>query len=164
MPADIDLINSEVKFPNGVRVPNRLVKASMEEGIGTGGGLPGKHHQRLYSRWAEGGWGMMITGMRSPSSYSLAVADVEVTPKWTRDILRLLMTERSPEPRFHCKHGPISTPLSFQMSHHHPHLHSALSRSLMQVYNHPPPSTSPEHRGRLLSPLVSLDLILATLF
>jgi 2,4-dienoyl-CoA reductase-like NADH-dependent reductase (Old Yellow Enzyme family) len=63
MTKDIDLINSVVELPNGVRVPNRLVKASMEEGIGTGGGLPGKHHQRLYSRWAEGGWGMIITGM-----------------------------------------------------------------------------------------------------
>jgi 2,4-dienoyl-CoA reductase-like NADH-dependent reductase (Old Yellow Enzyme family) len=62
MTKDIDLINSVVELPNGVRVPNRLVKASMEEGIGTGGGLPGKHHQRLYSRWAEGGWGMIITG------------------------------------------------------------------------------------------------------
>jgi 2,4-dienoyl-CoA reductase-like NADH-dependent reductase (Old Yellow Enzyme family) len=62
MTTDIDLINSVVELPNGVRVPNRLVKASMEEGIGTGGGLPGKHHQRLYSRWAEGGWGMIITG------------------------------------------------------------------------------------------------------
>jgi 2,4-dienoyl-CoA reductase-like NADH-dependent reductase (Old Yellow Enzyme family) len=63
MSSDIDLTSSAVQLPNGVRVPNRLVKASMEEGIGTGGGLPGKHHQRLYSRWAEGGWGMIITGL-----------------------------------------------------------------------------------------------------
>jgi 2,4-dienoyl-CoA reductase-like NADH-dependent reductase (Old Yellow Enzyme family) len=61
--SDIELISWEVQLPNGVRVPNRLVKAAMEEGIGTGGGLPGKHHQRLYSRWAQGGWGMIITGM-----------------------------------------------------------------------------------------------------
>lgn len=59
---DIGVIDSKVTLPNGVVVPNRLVKAAMEEGIGTGGGLPGKHHQRLYSRWAEGGWGMIITG------------------------------------------------------------------------------------------------------
>lgn len=58
----MDLLDSEVELPNGVTVPNRLVKAAMEEGIGTGGGLPGKAHQRLYARWAEGGWGMIITG------------------------------------------------------------------------------------------------------
>lgn len=63
MTSDIELISSAVQLPNGVPVPNRLVKAAMEEGIGTGGGLPGKHHQRLYSRWAQGGWGMIITGM-----------------------------------------------------------------------------------------------------
>ena len=58
----IGLIASPLTLPNGVVIPNRLVKAAMEEGIGTGGGLPGKQHQRLYSRWAEGGWGMIITG------------------------------------------------------------------------------------------------------
>ena len=68
MTSDIELISSAVQLPNGVRVPNRLVKAAMEEGIGTGGGLPGKHHQRLYSRWAQGGWGMIITGqLNGPS-------------------------------------------------------------------------------------------------
>lgn len=60
--SDQDLISSNVVLPNGVKVPNRLVKAAMEEGIGTGGGLPGKQHQRLYARWAQGGWGMIITG------------------------------------------------------------------------------------------------------
>lgn len=34
----------------------------MEEGIGNGGGLPGPLHRKLYSRWGEGGWGMIITG------------------------------------------------------------------------------------------------------
>lgn len=58
----LDLAGSGLTLPNGAKVPNRLVKAAMEEGIGTGGGLPGKHHQRLYARWAEGGWGMIITG------------------------------------------------------------------------------------------------------
>ena len=34
----------------------------MDEGIGYGGGLPDRRHRRLYRRWVEGGWGMMITG------------------------------------------------------------------------------------------------------
>ena len=59
---DRELVSSEITLPNGVKIPNRLVKAAMEEGIGTGGGLPGKQHQRLYARWAQGGWGAIITG------------------------------------------------------------------------------------------------------
>jgi hypothetical protein len=35
----------------------------MEEGIGNGGGVPGKRHRTLYKRWGEGGWGMIITGI-----------------------------------------------------------------------------------------------------
>ncbi|RSH92592.1 hypothetical protein EHS25_008037 [Saitozyma podzolica] len=59
---DIQLIASPVTLPNGTVVPNRLVKAAMEEGIGNGGGVPDKRHRTLYKRWAEGGWGMIITG------------------------------------------------------------------------------------------------------
>lgn len=59
---DSSLAESSITLPNGTKIPNRLVKAAMEEGIGTGGGLPGKQHQRLYARWAEGGWGAIITG------------------------------------------------------------------------------------------------------
>ena len=35
----------------------------MEEGISHWGGLPGPNHRRLYRRWGEGGWGLIITGM-----------------------------------------------------------------------------------------------------
>ena len=66
--SNLELISSEISLPNGVTIPNRLVKAAMEEGIGTGGGLPGKLHQRLYARWAQGGWGAIITGMH-PMAY-----------------------------------------------------------------------------------------------
>ncbi|KAF7984237.1 hypothetical protein HWV62_16054 [Athelia sp. TMB] len=59
---DIELISSSITLPNGVVVPNRLVKAAMEEGIGNGGSLPGANHQRLYRRWAKGGWGIIMTG------------------------------------------------------------------------------------------------------
>jgi 2,4-dienoyl-CoA reductase-like NADH-dependent reductase (Old Yellow Enzyme family) len=36
----------------------------MEEGIGYAG-LPTQDHHRLYKRWAEGGWGIIITGKSS---------------------------------------------------------------------------------------------------
>ncbi|WWC86077.1 uncharacterized protein L201_000948 [Kwoniella dendrophila CBS 6074] len=59
---DIDLIASSLILPNGVVVRNRLVKAAMAEGIGLGGGPPRKGHINLYKRWAEGGWGIVISG------------------------------------------------------------------------------------------------------
>jgi 2,4-dienoyl-CoA reductase-like NADH-dependent reductase (Old Yellow Enzyme family) len=35
----------------------------MEEMLGkTGGGLPNENHLTLYRHWAQGGWGMLITG------------------------------------------------------------------------------------------------------
>lgn len=42
----------------------------MVEGIGMGGGLPDYRHRRLYKRWGEGGWGMIITGELS-NGYSI---------------------------------------------------------------------------------------------
>lgn len=34
----------------------------MAEGIGLGGGPPQPNHLRLYEQWAQGGWGMIISG------------------------------------------------------------------------------------------------------
>lgn len=76
----ISLITDSLTLPNGIRVPNRLVKvrnavaqaffgsnlrhsqAAMAEGIGLGGGPPQPNHLRLYGQWAQGGWGMVISG------------------------------------------------------------------------------------------------------
>ncbi len=49
-------------LPNGRQLPNRLVKAAMEEGLADPGQLPGPGFVRLYRRWAEGGVGLMLTG------------------------------------------------------------------------------------------------------
>ena len=49
-------------LPNGSRLPNRLVKAAMEEGLAGPGQVPGPEFERLYRRWAEGGIGLMLTG------------------------------------------------------------------------------------------------------
>ncbi|ODO07291.1 NADH:flavin oxidoreductase/NADH oxidase [Cryptococcus wingfieldii CBS 7118] len=59
---DIKLIASPLTLPNGVEVPNRLVKVAMAEGIGLGGGPPTPEHDILYMRWVAGGWGIVITG------------------------------------------------------------------------------------------------------
>lgn len=49
-------------LPNGQILKNRLVKAAMEENLATVEHLPGDELKRLYTAWAEGGAGLIITG------------------------------------------------------------------------------------------------------
>ncbi|KAI8969763.1 hypothetical protein BD414DRAFT_502565 [Trametes punicea] len=52
-----------VTLPCGRVVPNRLVKAPLYEHFASLlGGPPHEGHFALYSRWAAGGWGMIVTG------------------------------------------------------------------------------------------------------
>ncbi|KAL2782721.1 hypothetical protein BJX66DRAFT_345578 [Aspergillus keveii] len=46
----------------GLVLPNRLVKAAMAEGLADKGHLPGERISRVYSEWAKGGWGALLTG------------------------------------------------------------------------------------------------------
>ncbi|KAF5663829.1 nadh:flavin oxidoreductase nadh oxidase [Fusarium heterosporum] len=46
----------------GLKLPNRLVKASMSENISTIQSLPDAKIRNVYRSWAKGGWGMLITG------------------------------------------------------------------------------------------------------
>ncbi|WP_245805032.1 hypothetical protein [Amycolatopsis australiensis] len=41
----------------GSVLPNRLVKAAMEENMADAGQLPGERIRRLYARWSAGGPG-----------------------------------------------------------------------------------------------------------
>ncbi|MGV9413580.1 NADH:flavin oxidoreductase/NADH oxidase family protein [Nocardia sp. NPDC003693] len=49
-------------LPNGAVIPNRLVKAAMEENMAAPGQLPGEALFQLYRRWSRGGAGLIITG------------------------------------------------------------------------------------------------------
>ena len=55
-------IYSPLTLSSGVQVKNRLVKAAMEENMATPQQLPSTELIRLYSQWAAGGVGMLITG------------------------------------------------------------------------------------------------------
>ncbi|GAA5909848.1 uncharacterized protein JCM6883_003114 [Sporobolomyces salmoneus] len=57
-----------VELPCGRRLPNRLVKAAMEE-LMSGDHLPNENFERLYRAWSIGGFGMLISG------------NVQVSPK-----------------------------------------------------------------------------------
>jgi 2,4-dienoyl-CoA reductase-like NADH-dependent reductase (Old Yellow Enzyme family) len=49
-------------LPNGMDIPNRLVKAAMEEDMADAGQRPGVAIHNLYRAWARGGAGLIITG------------------------------------------------------------------------------------------------------
>lgn len=49
-------------FASGLTVKNRLVKAAMEENLATQEQVPGIELFNLYSRWAQGGVGLIVTG------------------------------------------------------------------------------------------------------
>ncbi|PJZ25947.1 NADH oxidase [Leptospira hartskeerlii] len=55
-------IASELKLPNGQILKNRIVKASMEEGLSDKEFLPSQRLFKLYERWARSGAGLLLTG------------------------------------------------------------------------------------------------------
>ncbi|WP_406148183.1 tRNA-dihydrouridine synthase [Streptomyces sp. NBC_01012] len=55
-------IDDRLVLPGGLTLPNRLVKAAMEENLAIEGQLPGEQLLELYRRWARGGAGLLITG------------------------------------------------------------------------------------------------------
>lgn len=49
-------------LPCGTRIPNRLAKAAMTEGLAGADCLPTPELERLYRIWSEGGAGLLLTG------------------------------------------------------------------------------------------------------
>ena len=49
-------------LPSGVRLPNRIVKAAMSEALGDADNSPDNRIVTLYRRWAQGGYGLLVTG------------------------------------------------------------------------------------------------------
>ena len=60
--ASLSPVFAPFELPNGSVIPNRLVKAAMEENMADEGQQPGHQLNRLYRRWSEGGAGLIITG------------------------------------------------------------------------------------------------------
>jgi 2,4-dienoyl-CoA reductase-like NADH-dependent reductase (Old Yellow Enzyme family) len=55
-------LSQSFQLPNGAIIPNRLVKSAMSEALATRDGRPDERLVRLYSRIADGGIGLSITG------------------------------------------------------------------------------------------------------
>ncbi|KDQ11347.1 hypothetical protein BOTBODRAFT_114606 [Botryobasidium botryosum FD-172 SS1] len=79
---DATLLASPVRLPCGRTVPSRLVKAAMYEGLATfPGGPPNESHFNLYTAWARGGWGMIITGNVQVSAEHLTLGRDMIVPE-----------------------------------------------------------------------------------
>ena len=52
----------ELTLPNGMILPNRIIKAPMTERIANSDHAPHSGHMNLYSAWAKGGAGLIVTG------------------------------------------------------------------------------------------------------
>ncbi|GAA5991482.1 hypothetical protein JCM5350_001627 [Sporobolomyces pararoseus] len=57
----VDVLANSIDLPCGRRIPNRLVKAAMEE-LMSADRLPDERFERLYRAWSDGGFGMIISG------------------------------------------------------------------------------------------------------
>lgn len=49
-------------LPSGLRLPNRIAKAALSEALGDADNSPDDRLVTLYRRWAQGGYGLLITG------------------------------------------------------------------------------------------------------
>ncbi|GAB20360.1 putative oxidoreductase [Gordonia effusa NBRC 100432] len=55
-------LTDQLSLACGQVLPNRLMKAALSEGLGTAENAPGVGIERLYRRWGQGGFGLIITG------------------------------------------------------------------------------------------------------
>jgi 2,4-dienoyl-CoA reductase-like NADH-dependent reductase (Old Yellow Enzyme family) len=56
------MLNQNLKLPCGVTIKNRIAKAALSENMAFKSHCPGKEFETLYSLWANGGAGLVITG------------------------------------------------------------------------------------------------------
>lgn len=55
-------LSSPISLPCGQTLPNRIMKSALSEGLGDAAGAPDIRLERLYAQWAEGGYGLIVTG------------------------------------------------------------------------------------------------------
>lgn len=55
-------LSDPLTLPCGAKLPNRLAKAALTEGLATPDGVPTPQLERLYRLWSDGGAGLLITG------------------------------------------------------------------------------------------------------
>jgi len=58
----MSLLTDPLELPSGLRLPNRIAKAALSEALGDSDNAPDERIVTLYRRWAQGGYGLLITG------------------------------------------------------------------------------------------------------
>ena len=72
-----DVLGTALALPCGAKLPNRLAKAAMTEGVADAWLRATSRHERLYRRWSEGGAGLLLTGI---VAYVIAATPTLMTP------------------------------------------------------------------------------------
>ncbi|KAI9643496.1 hypothetical protein NHQ30_008115 [Ciborinia camelliae] len=74
------LLSEDITLPCGLSLPNRLCKGAMAEAMSTTH-VPDETFLKAYGTWADGGWGMILTGnVQVSSKYLGGHKDVANTP------------------------------------------------------------------------------------
>lgn len=71
------LLSESVTLPCGLELPNRLAKAAMAETMSSSH-IPDEAFSKVYGNWADGGWGMIMTGTPSPNQVNMENLDWDV--------------------------------------------------------------------------------------
>ncbi|MGW4247127.1 oxidoreductase, partial [Nocardia sp. NPDC004722] len=61
-PATPPTLHDPLPLASGQVLPNRLMKSALSEGLATADNAPDIRLERLYGRWSEGGYGLIVTG------------------------------------------------------------------------------------------------------
>lgn len=78
-------IAKPITLPCGLTLPNRLVKAAMAEGWSGRDKLASRGLMETYRLWANGGWGMIMTGnVQVDATYLGTMDDVTINERLTR--------------------------------------------------------------------------------
>jgi 2,4-dienoyl-CoA reductase-like NADH-dependent reductase (Old Yellow Enzyme family) len=78
-------ITDSLQLPCGAILKNRIGKSAMSENMGSRGFFSNEKFVRLYSRWAAGGTGLLITGNVMVDSRALGEAHNVVIEKGSQD-------------------------------------------------------------------------------
>ncbi|EPE26747.1 FMN-linked oxidoreductase [Glarea lozoyensis ATCC 20868] len=105
------LLSQELVLPSGLRLPNRMSKAAMAEGLAATTHDPNQKIRKAYREWAKGGWGMILTGnVQVSDDYLGAPQDIDV-PAQNTDELQAAWREWATE----CQAS--GTPTIVQLNH-----------------------------------------------
>ena len=80
-------IAQSLELACGLKLSNRIVKAALEEALGYGDNQPNEYIYRLYERWAQGSFGLILTGnVQVDDRYPGLMSDLMIPSKQIVDL------------------------------------------------------------------------------